>query len=78
MAKLFKKKIVKPTAAEQKIIDARLKEMYPQMYERPAGEIAMFRGLSLAERKKLLRMVSKKLKHLHGSKETWKLKKIYQ
>ena len=71
-------KPVEPTAAEQKLIDDRLKIMYPQMYERPAGEIAMFRGLSTTERKKLIRMVDKKLAKLRGSKKTLKLKRIYR
>ena len=75
---MTKKKIVEPTAAEKKLIDAQLKRMYPQMFERPAGEVAMFRGLSVTERKKLVRMVDRKLKSLRGSKKTLKLKRIYR
>lgn len=71
-------KPVKPTVAEQKIIDAQLKLMYPQMFRPPKGETAMFRGLSTAERKKLIRMVDRKLKKLRGSKKTLELKRIYR
>lgn len=71
-------KPVEPTPAEQKIITAQLKRMYSQMFQRPAGESAMFRGLSTTERKKLIRMVDKKLKRLRGSKKTLELKPIYR
>lgn len=77
-AKRRRSETVKPTAAEQKLVDAELRRKYPMMFERPAGEVAMFRGLSTTERKKLLRMVDKKLKGLRGSKKTYELKEKYK
>ena len=73
-----KKTIVKPTLAEARIINTRLKKLYPQMYQRPAGEIQMFRGMSTVERKKLVRMVDKKLKHIRETNRTLELKKKYR
>ena len=66
-----KKKIVKPTSAEQRIITGRLKRKYPQMYE-PAispgtkKQLGTVRGA--ADRKALERMVAKKLKKIYGGK----------
>ena len=71
-------KPVKPTAAEKKIIDAQLKKMYPQMYQRSPGEVKMLQGLSRTDRKKLVRMVDKKLAKLRGSKKTHVLKPKYK
>jgi len=61
---IMAKKIVKPTAKEQKIITARLKRMYPQMYEPKAT----FKGLSPGDRKELERVVGKKLKKVYRKK----------
>ena len=72
------KKIVKPTLAEAKIINTRLQKMYPQMYQRPAGEIQMLRGMSATDRKKTVRMVDKKLKHIRDSQKPRELKKKYK
>lgn len=65
---MARKKIVKPTAKEQKIIDARLKRMYPQMYEMHTADVRKLKGLSAADRKALERMVGKKLKKIYRKK----------
>ena len=63
-------KPVKPTAAEQKKITARLKKKYPQMYETrmTKREKKVISRASPADRKELERMVGKKLKKLYGGK----------
>lgn len=67
-----KSRPVKPTAAEQKIIDARLRRMYPQMFT-PVGmgirEKAAYASLSAADRKALERMVDVKLKKIYRRKK---------
>ena len=67
---MARRKIVKPTAAEQKKITKRLQRKYPQMYE-PMLTRAEKKVISRAaptERKALERMVGKKLKKLYGGK----------
>lgn len=61
------KRITKPTAAEKRIIDARLKKQYPQMYYVVAREREkkLIRGLSVADRKALESMVTRKLKEIY-------------
>jgi len=65
---MARKKIVKPTAAEQKKITVRLKRKYPQMYK-PIGlsirEQRAFKNLSAADRKALEKMVGLKLKKIY-------------
>lgn len=62
------KRIVKPTAAEKRIIDARLKRKYPQMYEAKlsARELRAYRDLSPADRRAIEDSAGKKLKKLYG------------
>ena len=62
-----KKKVVKPTLEEKKIIEARLKRKYPQMYEltTTAREKKVLRGVSPSDRKALEKMVGKKLKKIY-------------
>jgi len=66
-----KKKIVKPTAKEQKIITARLQKKYPQMYT-PIGfskqEQKAFEGLSPADKKALMKMTGRKMKKVYRKK----------
>jgi hypothetical protein len=65
-----KKKVVKPTAKEQKTITARLQRQYPQMYE-PAvsrAEKRVFSKAAPSERKELERMVGKRLKRKYKKK----------
>jgi len=65
-----KKKIVKPTAKEQKRITARLQRMYPQMYEpaMTAGTRKVISRAAPSERKALERMVGKRLKRKYKGK----------
>ena len=65
-----KKKVVKPTAKEQKRITARLQHMYPQMYESKVGtrERAIIGRASPGDRAALERMVGKRLKRKYGKK----------
>ncbi|MCK4828324.1 hypothetical protein KA005_72010 [bacterium] len=67
---MARKKIVRPTPAEQRKITARLKHKYPQMYETTMTkyEKAAIKDLVAADRKALERMVGKKLKKLYRSK----------
>ncbi len=66
---MARKKIVKPTQAEQKIISRRLKRQYPQMYESAATarEKRTVSGLSKGDRSALLKMVGKKMKKIYRS-----------
>lgn len=73
-----KKKLAKPTLAEAKKIKAALQRQYPQMFQRPAGEIEMLRGMTPVERKKLVRMVAKKQKAIRSSNKPQELKKKYR
>ena len=73
-----KKKLAKPTLAEAKKIKAALQRQYPQMFQRPAGEIEMLRGMTPVERKKLVRMVDRKLKNIRETNKALELKKRYR
>ena len=67
---MARRKIVKPTVAEQKKITARLKKKYPQMYEPmlTRAEKKVISRASKSDRAELERMVGKKLKKLYGGK----------
>jgi len=69
---------VKPTAAEQRIIDARLRKMYPQMYEMaaPPGTKTALAKAQGEDRKALERMVATKLKKIYKRKPKWWQRKI--
>ncbi len=69
-------KTVKPTAAEQKLVDAELRRKYPQMFEPPAGHTKMMRGMSTVERKKLMRRLGEE--GLRKIRESYVLKKPYK
>ena len=66
-----RKKVVKPTAKEQKIITSRLQRKYPQMYK-PIGmsarEVATYNKLSPADKRALGKMVGLELKKKYRSK----------
>ena len=68
---MTRRKIVKPTSAEQKRITKRLQKKYPQMYEPmlTRAEKKIFSRAAHTERKELERMVGKKLKKLYGGKK---------
>ena len=65
---MARRKIVKPTAAEQKKITKRLQRKYPQMYETrlTKREKKVISRASKSDRAALERMVGKKLKKLYG------------
>ena len=65
-----KKKIVKPTAKEQKTITARLQKKYPQMYEPAVGraEQKVFSRAAPVDRAELMKMVGKRLKRKYRKK----------
>ena len=67
---MARRKIVKPTAAEQKIITRRLQKKYPQMYETrmTKREKKVISRASKSDRAALEKMVGKKLKKLYGGK----------
>ena len=68
---MARKKIVKPTPREAKIIKKRLEKRYPQMFEYPAASRAAVKRqlLSPADREMVLRKtVAKKLKKIYGGK----------
>lgn len=71
-------KVVKPTAAEQRVIDARLKKSYPVMYEPviPPGTKKQLRKVRGADRKALMRMVATKLKKLYKARPKWWQRKV--
>ena len=69
-----KKRVVKPTAKEQKEVTSRLQLTYSQMFEPPYGYIKMLRGMTAIERKKFMRMQKNGPDKL---KKAYKLKKIY-
>ena len=66
-----KKKVVKPTAKEQKTITTRLQKKYPQMYT-PVGfskrEQKAYEGLSAADKKSLRKMTGLTLKRKYRKK----------
>jgi len=64
-------KPVKPTAAEQKKITARLQRKYPQMYEPvlTRAEKKVFSRAAKADRAALEKMVGKRLKKIYRSKK---------
>ena len=66
-----KKKVVKPTAKEQKTITTRLQKKYPQMYT-PVGfskrEQKAYEGLSAADKKSLRKMTGLRLKRKYKGK----------
>ena len=70
MGLLRRKKVVKPTAKEQKRITTRLQRKYPQMYEPAVGkaEQRIFSRAAPTERKELERMVGKRLKRKYKGK----------
>ena len=65
-----RKKVVKPTAKEQKRITVRLQRKYPQMYESAIGkaEQKVFSRAASADRKELEKMVGKRLKRKYKKK----------
>ena len=65
-----KKKVVKPTAKEQKTITARLQAKYPQMYESKVGarERVIIGRASPGDRAALERMAGKRLKRKYRTK----------
>lgn len=66
----YRSKPVKPTAAEQKKITAKLQKKYPQMYDPNLHpqERATFETLSPEDKAKLLKQVGGKLKKLYRKK----------
>ena len=68
--RLFKKKrkVVKPTAEEQRKISARLKLKYPQMYK-PIGmsarEVLTYEKLSPGDKKAIGKMIGLELKKIY-------------
>jgi len=65
-----KKKTIKPTRKEQKIITGRLQHKYPQMYEHAVTKVEK-KQLSRAapgDRKALLKMIGKRLKEKYRKK----------
>ena len=67
---MARKKIVRPTSAEQKKITKRLQKKYPQMYEPmlTRAEKKVIGRASKADRAALEKMVGKKLKKIYGGK----------
>lgn len=65
-----RKKVVKPTAKEQKRVTARLQRMYPQMYapQFSAREQKAFAGLSAADKRALGKMTGLRLKRKYRKK----------
>jgi len=65
-----RKKVVKPTAKEQKRITARLQRRYPQMYEPRTGtrERVVISRASAADRRELERMAGYRLKKKYRKK----------
>lgn len=68
-------KPVKATAAEKRIIDARLQKKYPQMWELAgtARDKRLLRGMSASDRRALEVMVGKKLKAVYGGRKKKRL-----
>lgn len=68
---MAKKKTVKPTLKEARIIKARLERQYPQMFTTTMGarEQKAYSGLSLADQRALERMVGLKLKKIYKKKK---------
>lgn len=66
-----KKKVVKPTAGEQRIITSRLKRKYPQMYK-PIGmsarEVIAYNKLSPGDKKAIGKMIGLEMKKKYRSK----------
>jgi len=67
---MARKKIVKPTSAEQRKITARLQRKYPQMYETrmTKREKKVISRASKSDRAALEKMIGKKLKKLYRGK----------
>jgi len=67
---MARKKIVKPTAREQRIITGRLQRKYPQMYETTmtSREKKVISRASKSDRKALEKMVGKRLKKIYRGK----------
>ena len=66
---MAKKKIVKPTLAEARLIKKRLEKQYPQMFEYPAAERAAVKHLSKTDQDIILeKTVAKKLKKIYRKK----------
>lgn len=65
-----RKKVVKPTAKEQRTITGRLKRTYPQMYEAALtrGTRKVISRAAPSERKALERMVGRRLKRKYKKK----------
>jgi len=65
-----KKKVVKPTAKEQRTITARLQKKYPQMYESAMGaaEKRIIGRAAPGDRAALERMAGKRLKRKYRGK----------
>lgn len=66
----LKKKVVKPTEKEQKIITQRMQRKYPQMYEQALTKVEE-KQLSRAtpgDRAELLKMIGKRLKGKYRKK----------
>lgn len=65
-----KKKIVKPSAEEQRKITPRLQRQYPQMYETAmtSAERKVIGRAAPSERKALERMIGKRLKRKYRKK----------
>lgn len=69
-ALLKRKKVVKPTAEEQKTITARLQRKYPQMYEpaMTAAERKVISRASPSDKKALVKMIGLRLKRNYKKK----------
>ena len=68
---MARKKIVKPTLKEAKLIKARLIRQYPQMFESAVGtrERKIISRAAPGDRKALERMVGMKLKKIYRGKK---------